>query len=376
MLISYWQRRFSNIDKHDSACFKGVAVMLLLFHHLFYAPEMFDGFTISFAPFTEEIVVHASLMSKLCVSMFAFVSGYGLFLSFRHQKKNQKGISRYVLSRYLKTMLPFFFLYAISFVVTFLIDGYPLRIYFDHGITTGILYVMLDFLGLAGIFGTPMMLGSWWYMSAAIILIVCLPLLCELARKIGWLQLVVLSILIPYAIGIGFPGSTNVLTFLPVFIIGMSLADKSLQKSGMKGCYDNKNRIRAQLVGIVSVTLIIFAYAYRLTMSIDYYDVWWLTVIILPVLLMFVMKETINKIPLLSNVLSFLGHHSMTIFVIHGFIRAVYLRELVYSRGNFVICFLTLALISIIVAFAMDKIRILTGYDKFTARISSKVLSG
>ena len=69
---------------------------------------MFDGFTLSFAPFTEEAVVHASLMSKLCVSMFAFVSGYGLFLSFRNQVKMSDGISRYVVSRYLKTMLPFF----------------------------------------------------------------------------------------------------------------------------------------------------------------------------------------------------------------------------------------------------------------------------
>lgn len=233
---------------------------------------------------------------------------------------------------------------------------------------------MLDFLGLAGIFGTPMMLGSWWYMSAAIILIVCLPLLYELGRKIGWLQLVVLSILMPYAIGIGCPGETNVLTFLPVFIIGMSLADKSLQKINIKSCYDNKNRIRVQLVGIILVTLIIFAYTYRLTMGIDYYDVWWLTLVILPVLLMLVMKETTNKIPVLSNVLSFLGNHSMTIFVIHGFIRAVYLQELVYSCGNFLVCFIVLLMISTIIALFIDKTLELIRYNDVIRRISSSVL--
>lgn len=333
---------------------------------------MFDGFTLSFAPFTEEAVVHASLMSKLCVSMFAFVSGYGLFLSFRNQVKMSDGISRYVVSRYLKTMLPFFFLYAVSFVVTLLIDGYPLRIYFEHGITTGVFYVMLDFLGLAGIIGTPMMLGSWWYMSAAIVMIICLPMLYELGKKIGWFPLTMLSILIPYAIGMDCPGTTNVLTFLPVFIIGMSLADSSVKNRVKPASKNAKTNI--QLTLFIIGTVLVFVYLFRLTMNIDFYDVWYLTLIVLPLLLLFVLKEIINKIPVVSTLLAFLGRHSMSMFILHGFIRGVYLHDFIYSCGNFILCFAILTAISLLVAIIADGMMKLTGYTDFTNSIASSVV--
>ncbi len=45
--------------------------------------------------------------------------------------------------------------------------------------------MVLDFFGLAKLFGTSTLNGPWWYMSAAIIFIICVPLFNDKGRISG-----------------------------------------------------------------------------------------------------------------------------------------------------------------------------------------------
>ena len=54
---------------------------MLLFHHLYCSTGRFDGYAVSFFPFSEESIVELALLFKNCVSIFAFISGYGLLKS-------------------------------------------------------------------------------------------------------------------------------------------------------------------------------------------------------------------------------------------------------------------------------------------------------
>ena len=70
------------LTKNDSLRLKGVAMLMMLFHHLYCDVSRFDGYVIDFAPFGQDAVVGVAFFFKLCVSIFAFVSGYGLLMSY------------------------------------------------------------------------------------------------------------------------------------------------------------------------------------------------------------------------------------------------------------------------------------------------------
>lgn len=78
---------------------KGVAILLMLFHHLFGFPEWYtEGVSyigISLRSNTVEYVI--GQFGHICVSIFAFITGYGMFFSYKSgniiKKSFKKGIS-------------------------------------------------------------------------------------------------------------------------------------------------------------------------------------------------------------------------------------------------------------------------------------------
>ena len=81
------------LTKSDSLRLKGVAMLMMFFHHLYCQVSRFDGYEISFSPFGQDAVVDVAMFFKLCVSIFAFVSGYGLLTSYASALKQGGGIA-------------------------------------------------------------------------------------------------------------------------------------------------------------------------------------------------------------------------------------------------------------------------------------------
>lgn len=53
---------------------------------------------------------------------------------------------------------------------------------YQHGTANAI----LDILGISDFFGQPMLLGVWWYMCFAQVLILSIPLVYLICEKLGW----------------------------------------------------------------------------------------------------------------------------------------------------------------------------------------------
>ena len=70
------------LKKEDSAALKGIAILMMVFHHCYRTEKKFAGYEILFTPFTAENVIHLALYMKICVCIFAFVSGYGLMYGY------------------------------------------------------------------------------------------------------------------------------------------------------------------------------------------------------------------------------------------------------------------------------------------------------
>ena len=65
-------------DIWKSNCLKGVAVIILLFHHCFRSPKRYTGHELKMLFLPERFLNIAAAYGKICVALFVFVSAYGL----------------------------------------------------------------------------------------------------------------------------------------------------------------------------------------------------------------------------------------------------------------------------------------------------------
>ena len=104
--------------KEDTNMIKGAAVLMLLYYHLFYYEPMFSAFPVNFAPFTLGRVMYGSRIWNICVSIFLFLSVFGMYRSLETLEQssgkelNGKQCFWYVCKRYFSLMLGFIAVYV------------------------------------------------------------------------------------------------------------------------------------------------------------------------------------------------------------------------------------------------------------------------
>ncbi len=369
----------SGLSKSDSNRIKGVAILMMLMHHMYLSESRFEGFTVSFDPFDQNTVINVASYLKICVSLFAFISGYGLFLSYRSHKDNtDKSASRqWVYSRLLKLITGFLFIYILSFAITACIDGRPAEIYFSGSKVAGCLYMLIDALGLANLFGTPTLCGTWWYMSAAILYIVFVPALTLLAERVGWLPIVVGVSAIPRLLGIDCPGTMNAWTFLIPVLCGMITADQRIfermNKHGYTKLINNKYSTGTLSLPYAILSFVVIYVSFRVFLNFGYNEMWELGLGFFPVFVIVFLKYAIISIPVISYALDFLGRHSMTIFLTHTFIRVMYLSEVTYSNGHFLANYLVLLVLSVALAVIIDWLKKVLHINRIPAFVMTRI---
>ncbi len=88
--------------KNDTLVAKGVAVIFLLIHHLFYTTNYnFDAFIIS-----KDRWVDIAKIGKICVAMFLILSGYGLSISWKNKKYTLIHFYKHIYIKLYKGFLP------------------------------------------------------------------------------------------------------------------------------------------------------------------------------------------------------------------------------------------------------------------------------
>ena len=370
-------------SKADSTKIKGFAMLMMLMHHLYCEVNRFDGYSVSFTPFSQDFVVGLSLAFKICVSLFAFISGYGLLASYRSLQVRRdemgggNGITEWIAKHLVKLLSNFLFIYILCFVVTLLINGLPIQTYFSGSKIAGALYMGIDACGLAGLFRTPTLCATWWYISAAIIYIAVLPVIANVRDRYGWIPVLAGYIATPRLLNIGYPGGVNPYTFLLPVIFGMMAFDMRLfQRMGNLKCAHLMNENCKTGPGSPSLFAIfgaICVLSVRLFFNVPAHEMWELEYGFVPVLVIIFLKYGVIGIPGVSRALFFLGEHSMTMFLTHTFIRYVYLRDVVYSNGNFISNFLVLLLLSVALAWFIDAFKNLISFNRVPRLLCDKI---
>ena len=360
------------LTKADSLAIKGIAILMMLYHHLYLGPDRFKSYDISFAPFSQGLMVNVAFFFKICVSIFAFITGYGLLKSISKVKLNRKEIVMWNTSRLIKTMSGFWLIYVISFIATMIINRLPVTTYFKKSTFNGIIYIMIDFLGLANFFNTPTLNSTWWYMSAAIVFILLIPVVYALSKKVGYFPIVIAVAALPRLLNVGYPGGVNIYSFILPVIFGMIFADYDLFEKISEKSPENK-----ALSYIVHFVLFggICIFGFYASIKYDRTVAWELNYGIIPVAVICFARYCITRIPILKNALEFLGKHSMTIFLTHTFLRQNYLNRFIYTKGHFIVIFLLLLALSLALALILDYIIKICKYDNLINKLIKKVNS-
>lgn len=154
------------LSKIHSQMMYGVAILMMVFHHLYCLPERLGNNYISLPSlFGYNIEVTLAWFCKLCVAIFAFISGYGLFLS--SAGKECPSMGKKLLSDY-RSMIRHLFRFYRKYWLVFVIF-IPMGFLF-FGRSFHLREFIENFIGISTTYS-----GEWWYVLQYIKLLLFFP---------------------------------------------------------------------------------------------------------------------------------------------------------------------------------------------------------
>ena len=311
---------------------KGVAIILVLWHHLFIQhPEY--GF----------IVLFSAKVAKVSVTIFVILSGYGL----------SKSVSNLNLFSFYKKRLARlyinYWLIAMIFIPigVFFMDRSLVSVYGDHEYVK----LVIQMLGLHMFTAVGSGYnGTWWFISLMIVLYLLFPFINKIMKKYPYIFLLLsfILLLLP-SYSILYYGFSLLQFGIFPFAIGIYMANKngfSIILSWLKKMGNIRFFVLTLLVILVSIQrsygIILF------DLKID-----WL----LAILIILLTTEIIIWSKKLQIVLSFIGIHSYNIFLFHTFIHYYYWGDFIYSFNNPIIIFFVFLLLSILISIVIEFIK-------------------
>lgn len=356
--------------KEHTMQMKGIAIIILLFHHCFLNAQRWATvpyeklattkgwgyYPISFAPFSSHTIQYLASFSKICVAMFVFMTGYGMWVSYESQKKKTT-MSNYIKKRMVTLMAGFLIIFVVTEILA-IPTGRFIEVY-GHDFRS-VVYMIIDALGLAKLLGTPLFCLTWWYMSLAIVLIMIFPFVHSIMGKYQWV-VVVASIIVPRACGFG--QSTDLFRYLLAYTLGMYFAQHDLLVR-IKEKFMEQNvagKLLSLIVSLIGLAVIIKC-RQNAWIGWKYLDFWdgfaAMYVIIISYIYILNGKWIVKG-------LGFLGKHSMNIFLIHSFYRDVFFHEFTYSFYYAWLDYIVLMAISLVTSIVLEWFKKLIRYEKF-----------
>lgn len=352
--------------KHSNMI-KGIAIILMVFHHLFRIKQFSQGYTLSFWPFSIGRVAQITTFFKICVPLFTFVSGYGL-LYFYKKLRNKKNFFKI---RFFKLMPTFFIVSIISYIF-FVIFNYEnfIKTFFSGSLYSGIFHVIFDVLGIANFIHTPTICAEWWYISANLVFIFLVPILYKLAKKYGWFNVFVGIILIPRFLNIYNISTTTALPFVFSLLLGMYCRESGLIEKIVNYKIVKNNLLNKVIKCICYFILVLILYLYiSHVSSTACYEI---NFGLLPFVVLLFCVEFIFPIKFLQNILIKLGEYSYIMYLTHTIILSL-IKDFLYSMPHFIITGILLILISFIISFilkkVLEKINFYNFFDKYINKL-------
>lgn len=158
----------TGITRKSTKFIYGIAILFMLIHHLFSVPERIGGECVSLIGCNENLLKKIAWSCKICVAMYAFISGYGMQKSvnisiIKDTKDLTKKLYFSMIKHYIKFMKKYW-------IVLFVFINIGIMIGYNFRLNTKIFINCI--LGIGGYIN-----NEWWYVKQYIVMLMCFPIL-------------------------------------------------------------------------------------------------------------------------------------------------------------------------------------------------------
>lgn len=357
-------------NKRHTLEVKGIAVLFMLFHHLFaYTEDKFEKFGVSSYFLDLDTVMELAIAAKVCVAMFVFLSAFGITRSYnaRGSVMDRRQIEKFAWKRYVKMMINYMFIYICAFIFHLIWSGEFASVYRAEGNLKAVLYALIDLFGLASFMGTPTLNITWWYMSIAVLMVFFLPCMIRWQKKAGSLILIICAFAPYFNVA-----DTSFGRYIFIMASGIFCAEYDLiEKIGENLLFKNKN---ADVILKIVIAAAAFPLLYALRIRTGY-EFWIDAFIAIDVCIMVYLLSFGRKRIFSMKIMEFFGKYSMTIFLTHSFIFYYYFTEFVYSFQNCLLIFFALLFSSLLLAIVLERMKKLFKVNDITKYLVLKIES-
>lgn len=197
----------------DTNVLKGLAIILMLVHHLFWNQnELYDEFG------SIHLFYLFGCFAKLCVVLFVFLSGYGLMI--QTEKKGGIGsLKEFYFHRFKKLYLNYWFIWLVFVPISYFCFEYTFQNAYHSNVGW---HLIADIIGLHSIIfsGSYCYNPTWWFYSCIIVLYLLYPLMYKMMKRDS-LSLLLLTLIISF---LPIPFFSDIQFNIIAFSLGMLLA--------------------------------------------------------------------------------------------------------------------------------------------------------
>jgi len=329
--------------KESSEVAKGVAILCMLFYHLFSNAQDNRIMEVNFSPLPEKFFLMLAKFGNICVSVFVFLTAYGISTGlFAKTELTLKDAYKSSLKRAGKLFLNFLLVFVIVNLLWFR--------YFDYASLygpgkQGILAFLADALSLSQFFGTPTLNMTWWYMSVAYTLVFLVPLMAYLCKKTGY-PFIAVAFLIPFL----FPMQNDISRYFFVMAFGITAAYGNWFEKIIN------SKIPIGVRAVLEIAFLVFSVFARENEFV-HANLLYLADAFFAFGIILFAGDILAFIPGVRHVFSFLGHYSMNMYFTHTFFYLILYRDYIFRFRYAAVTFLLLVAVSLLFSVAIDLIR-------------------
>ncbi len=346
----------NSFSKKDTNIVKGIAILAMVFHHLY--PNN-PGVPLRLEDFSDLTLLFATT-GKVCVVLLTILSGYGLTRSWQknlnvHGEGLIKNIGKSVLfsiEHYFQLLSMYWVVLLFAYICLFLYNGSIITAY-GYG-ARAYYHMMLDILGLGSLSDGLILLGGW-YLSAIVLYYFLFPIIYGLIKKFKIVPVILLYIPWVYYLVKQNPDMHTDwwMFYLFAFALGVYFAvDETLEKI--------QNTITNKMVAVIilAVTIIIRAYV---TLPAD---------VLVAFALILLERVVINQERWFGTALAYIGKNSANIWLLHLFVGMLLTdASVVTIGGQFILRFFICLAISALI----ETIKTSMNYNGCVMKVRNKI---
>lgn len=325
--------------KQETNVAKGAAICLMFLNHLYAFPDrlLHGNYYITSIPFFD-IEFYIGGLGNICVSIFIFLSGYGMFLGY---SRSDKSSLRYSLEK-LKGFYLTYWSYFLVFIPIGLIFFKDVTLWNSHEArySTEWFTVMENFLGWSARYN-----GEWWFVRMFVLLLVFFcPLYIYLAKQ-NLIPLFLISIsifLFSLVSRVDYSGATGFIFWQIVLATGITCARLKFFSSRLVQHLD-----RIEGFWIFLGISICFLLKFRFGAKVDF--------LLIPFFIYFVVRAAASL--RLSKPVAYMGQYSFPMWLVHSFFCYYYFQDVVYLSKWSPLIFITLVIVSLLSAMSIEYLR-------------------